>query len=474
MNNIQLNHDQELAFKKLKKFIDDDNQQVFILTGYAGTGKTTLMNMLADELDRRRESFSLMATTGRAAKILSDATGRPARTVHSTIYSFRGFNRNLESVSRDIKMEKSGQLLIDFEAVTLDEDMGRGHIYIIDESSMMSDVKEKDPTQATFGTGKLLNDLFAFNVWGKFIFIGDTAQLAPFTSSFSPALSPDYIRDTYDKQVIHAELRQIMRQENGNDLIQAASKIRNMVTQPAGLRGKWTFFPLRGFRNITIHPNDINLMNSYIRDIKQNGFAHATLIASTNKQCTECAEIVRPALGFTEKRVCVGDLLLITQNNLISGLYNGDQVVVKSIGARELRAQLTFVHVEVEELLSKKRYSQLMIEDILYGSACNLTQKQQQALFIDFYYRMEDKGIGQKDKEFNSRMFTDEYLNALRAVYGYVLTCHKGQGGEWPHVYVSIPRSISFQTDAPKCQWLYTAMTRAKQQLHIADGFYLR
>ena len=153
---------------------------------------------------------------------------------------------------------------------------------------------------------------------------------------------------------------------------------------------------------------------------------------------------------------------------------NGDMVKIKKIGQKRERAGLTFVYVEVKELFTEKVYSQLMIENIVYGSATNLTQIQQKELFIDFFIRMKQKGIKQKSEAFKKEMMDDSYLNALRAVYGYVLTCHKAQGGEWEDVYLDIPRRVSREPKAGTYQWLYTAMTRARNTLHIVDDFYVQ
>ena len=124
-------------------------------------------------------------------------------------------------------------------------------------------------------------------------------------------------------------------------------------------------------------------------------------------------------------------------------------------------------------MLFRSVVKQLLIEDILYSSLSNLKQYDQQALFIDYYHRMKDKRISHKSQEFKDRMRTDPYLNAIRAVYGYALTCHKTQGGEWKDVYLDIPRKLSFETSRPQYQWLYTAVTRAAEQLHIVDDFFI-
>lgn len=152
---------------------------------------------------------------------------------------------------------------------------------------------------------------------------------------------------------------------------------------------------------------------------------------------------------------------------------NGDLVTVEDIIIHERRAGLTFLKVSVKELFTKRVYSQLMIADIIYSNQTNLTQSQQKELFIDFYYRMKDKGISQKSQTFKQNMMNDPYLNALRTVFGYALTCHKAQGGEWDYVYLDIPKSVPALPKPYVYQWVYTAMTRAKRGLYLVDDFWI-
>ena len=417
-NQINLTNDQQRVFDMLVDFISSKTQKVFILCGYAGTGKTTLMRYFINELKRRNELFSLHASTGRAAKILSNITAMRATTVHSLLYKFSDFNQDLEKFDQEIiKKEKGGQLLLQFSTTKADRYLNKDEtFYIIDESSMLSDLEEKNPTQAIFGSGKLLRDLFEYDSLGKFVFVGDVAQLPPVNASFSPALSAQYIEENYQLETVYAELTQIVRQTHGNDLIKSANKVRLLYFDPPVV--KWGKFPLKNYSHIKIMSNQVELLNTYIKDIKANGYNQSTMIAKSNKLCSLFTNAIRPALGFTSPRLCVGDLLMVTQNNLLSGLMNGDIVKVTQIGNRIQQAKLTFLEIEVEELFSNKRYSQLLIEEILYGQQINLTQTQQQGLFMDFYYRMKAKGIEQKTPAFNQNMMTDVYLNALRAVYG--------------------------------------------------------
>lgn len=152
---------------------------------------------------------------------------------------------------------------------------------------------------------------------------------------------------------------------------------------------------------------------------------------------------------------------------------NGDQVQVVDIGTRERHAGLTFVKVTVQELFSRQTFTQFLIEEILYANQTNLTQPQQKELFIDYYYRMKDRGISQNSREFKDYMYIDPHLNSIRAVYGYALTCHKAQGGEWCKVFLDIPRSMPYKDKPYVYQWVYTAMTRAKEDLYIVDDYWV-
>jgi len=470
---ITLTPTQQRVLDHMLRFIDS-SQQVFILTGYAGTGKTTMMNAFVAELAKRDVQHILMASTGRAAKILSNRANCKATTVHSNIYTFNDFNRDIGKMAEQLEkqqlMESDGQLLLQFTPMSI-EPTAQKHIYIIDEASMISDEEDHNPTQALFGSGRVLHDLLTYDPSGKFLFVGDECQLPPIGQPFSPALSPQYFREKFNIEAVHYQLTQIMRQQSDNDIIVAANKIRQLYQDPPQV--KWGKFPLRNRKHVRLYPSQLQLLNAYIRNIKDNGFNSATLICGTNRLCLSLTNLIRPSLGFNQPVLMPGELLLVTQNNCLSGLMNGDLVKVLQLGTRKRRAGLTFLEVEVEELFTHRVVKQMLIEDILYSSLPNLKQYDQQALFIDYYHRMKDRRISHKSQVFKDFMLTDPYLNAIRAVFGYALTCHKAQGGEWKDVYLDIPRKFSFETSKPEYQWVYTAVTRAADQLHIVDDFFI-
>ena len=475
MSEIILTLGQQKAFDSFKSFLMNRESKVFILKGYAGTGKTTLMRRFVEELNNRNEAFSLLASTGRAAKILANATGYETHTVHSEIYKFTDLNQDLEAVanSREINdVDSTGQLYLNFELTTKSHiGQTKPHYYIIDEASMVSDAVDRNATQAIFGSGQLLSDLFHYDSEGKFIFVGDICQLPPIMQTISPALTPKYIEDNFSIKTYESELTDVVRQSGDNDIVIASQRIRKLYYSPQSW--KWAKFPLKGYKNIHLLGNQASLFAQYIKRIETEGYNSATLIGFSNKQCDVITQIIRPSFGHTVVLVEKGDLLLVTQNNLISGLMNGDLVTVEDIIIQEKRAGLTFLKVSVKELFTKRVYSQLMIADIIYSNQTNLTQSQQKELFIDFYYRMKDKGISQKSQAFKQNMMNDPYLNALRTVFGYALTCHKAQGGEWDYVYLDIPKSVPVLPKPYVYQWVYTAMTRAKKGLYLVDDFWI-
>lgn len=472
---LVLTHSQKFAFERFTSFLDEDDIKVYILKGYAGTGKTTLVRKFIEEMNLRKLNFALLASTGRAAKILSNTTGFHAKTVHSEIYKFIDLNQDLATVAEKKEqnlMDSTGQLFLNFDLWTRDDDeQEEKRFYIVDEASMISDEENQHATQAVFGSGRLLHDLLAFDKKAKFIFVGDACQLPPVNEAMSPALDAGYFHNEFDEKAIESELTQIVRQGEDNDIVLSAQKVRHLYFAPQPW--KWAKFPLKGYKNIHILDSQTELIAKYIETVREHDFNTATMICLTNRQASQVTQIVRPAFGHVGSLLEKGDLLLVTQNNLISGLMNGDLVVVENVGEQERRAGLTFVKIIVKELFTQQCYSQLLIAEVLYGNLTNITQYQHRDLMIDFYYRMKELKISQKSDFFKVMMMEDPYLNALRAVFGYSLTCHKAQGGEWDMVFLDIARNVPALNKPYVYQWVYTAMTRARKDLYVVKDFWL-
>ncbi len=482
---IKLTTSQDKVLKQILDFVNISKDRVFILKGYAGTGKTTLMRFLIKALAEKGKHYRLLASTGRAAKVLanlSEANGQTS-TIHSMVYSFNGLNKEFEE-KEEPKVDKDGQLFLVFEPSKLDEKSSPETVYIVDEASMVSDVVTKDVTQAKFGDGRLLKDLLSYDQrsGSKFLFVGDPCQLPPIEQYYSPALMKDYFRQQFGVTAQEAQLTEIMRQQGVSGIVDASKQIRSLYnsapenSQVYGFQKLWGFLPFRRYRDILLHPNLESMLNDYVSKVKSSGLNSAVCICRSNRACSQLSEMIRHKLGYTDSRIQQGDLLMVIQNNMPTGLMNGDMVTVESISQQTTtRAQLTFRQVKVKELFTGKTYSTLLIEDIAYQGRLNLDSRQQQALFVDFIYRMKDKGITQKQKKaFYDAMFCDPYLNALRCVFGYAITCHKSQGGEWEEVYVHVPRNITLNPTKETYQWVYTSMTRARKTLHMIDDFYIK
>lgn len=483
--NIELTTSQKNVLNQILEFVNNSSDRVFILKGYAGTGKTTLMRFLILELEEKHKDYRLLASTGRAAKVLANLSNRngSTSTIHSMVYSFNGLNKEFDEKEEPV-VDKNGQLFLVFEPSKINETEVPETIYIVDEASMVSDVVTKNVTQAKFGEGRLLKELLDYDKRenSKFVFVGDPCQLPPIEEYYSPALMKDYYLKVFGMTAQEAQLTEIMRQEGTSGIIDASKKIRGLYNQAPnditmyGSQRLWGFLPFRQYKDIQLHPNLEIMTDEYVRKIKESGLNSAVCICRSNRACSELSASIRNKLGFVYGRIQVGDLLMVIQNNMPTGLMNGDMVTIEELGPKtESRSGLTFREVTVKELFTQKTIKSLVIEEIVNQSRLNLDSAQQQALFIDFIVRMRAKGITQKEsKAFYHAMFNDPYLNALRCVYGYAITCHKSQGGEWEDVYVHVPRNITLNPTKETYQWIYTSMTRAKKTLHMIDDFYIK
>lgn len=486
MADFTLSAQQNQILDTLKKFIYKDDTKVFILKGYAGTGKTTLMRFLIQDLKKNKKKFRLLAPTGRAAKVLSNICGTDATTIHSMIYAFKDLNKDLsDTKDSDLNISRTGQLFLNFEAVTLDEEDDAPSIYIIDESSMVADTEERNVTQARFGTGKLLTELLAFDPRpeSKFVFVGDPCQLPPIQEVQSPALNPDYFKKHFNISAKEQSLTKIFRQSDGSTLIPASQQIRKLCESAPekesfyGYQKVWGRVPLRHCRETSLYSDFDEMTDEYVEIVNKEGYNSAIFITPSNKKCSELSSQIRSKLGFSSTKLQPEDLLMVIQNNFPTGLMNGDMVEVVDVMYEKSfrRANLTFVPVKVKELFSKREVSSLLLEDTLYSNILNLDSANQTALFIDFVQRMKKKGITQKGSRqlFRDSMLHDPFLNALRCNFGYAVTCHKSQGGEWKNVFVDISNKLLNPTKE-KYQWIYTAVTRTRKYIHLLNKPYIQ
>jgi len=464
---IILNRDQQEALQALKRFVEHPAADTFVLKGYAGTGKTFLMQHFAGWLRDNNYDFSLLASTGRAATVLRGKTGFDASTVHGELYRFSRVDGDEEDLPHDAPADHFGQMLLQFALRPPDE--GK-RIYIIDEASMLASELSPEEGVVSFGSGQLLPDFFAAAGNNKIIFVGDPGQLPPVGQAFSPALDMDWLASE-QRTAISMTLEKIERNDAGNDILVLASNVRNLVPRPDI---KFPRLPARHLNNVLLHDSDHELFEAYLDNYNRKGPAGALAVARSNKMVADINRNMRKELfGEADLPLKEGDILMVVQNNHAVPLTNGDFVEVTNLGEMELHVHLRFQRIHVKALLSGKEHEMLIALDVLYGNESNLTRDQSRMLMIDFSRRMRQKKIRVNSEIYKQRMMKDKVLNCLKAKFGYAVTCHKAQGGEWDDVYLFLNNKMYGMPQAELFRWWYTAVTRAKKRLHLTNGWWL-
>ncbi len=475
-----LNESQKAAMAALKKFLKSKHQ-IFILNGAAGTGKTTLVKSLCNHLKKQNISFNLTATTGRAAKVLSSKAGHNAITVHSLLYFFDEVSGNARE-GEDPWESETGQLYLNFglRSPQVTQDEPHPEVIIVDEASMLSHMPSEGIQTARFGSGCLLNDLLEFaGITTKLIFVGDNYQLPPVSdSALSAALSQKYWLDN-SKTAELFTLNEIVRQEADNEILQVATHFRKQIQPP---QSKWlTPMPVPMKRNFFTTTGSHEFFEAFFDAVNNNGVEQSVAICHSNRHAHLLNEQVRKKLhGKTDLQV--GDLLMVIQNSYCTNLVNGDQVTVEEVSDIEYRAGFHFIEVKVKSLFSNQVYDTLLIQELLYNTQPGLEPDEVKRLLIDFDQRMKNRKIKRNSGMYKDFLRKDIYVNALRAKFGYALTVHKAQGGEWNNVFLYLHNSIFapvYDRKKPNGRhpdgaekyhrWFYTAVTRAKVKLVAND-----
>jgi ATP-dependent exoDNAse (exonuclease V) alpha subunit len=465
---IQLNSQQSEAFEQLLGFLEDSDAKIFILKGYAGTGKTTLLQYLGNHLNERHKVFSLLAPTGRAAAVLSAKTGLRAHTIHSELYHFKEIEGDADPEKKNPTADDFGQMSLRFDIRNPDDQSEK--LYIIDEASMVSDEKNDQTSFATFGSGHLLTDLLRLAGKNKLIFAGDPCQLPPVGSTKSPALSTAHF-SRLGLGTFSYELTQILRQKQDSEVLKLATRVRKMTG--ISFNTKWIKIPAVPSSQIQIQSYE-NLKESYIRKVISEGTEKLIGIALSNKNCMDINESTRLRLyGTANAPVQRGDLLMITQNNYLVPLTNGDFAKVEWVGAQESVKGISFIQVQVKAQLTDKLHKVLLCTEPLYSGNQNLNGFQQRQLMIAFSQRMRSKGLKPKSVGYYDEMKKDPYLNSLRANFGYAVTCHKSQGGEWDEVFFFLNKGMYVMEPPELSRWWYTGITRAKENLHLVKEWWI-
>lgn len=486
---MNLSQQQSQALTLIRNFVTDKNQTIFILKGYAGTGKTTLIKSLIPEISSLGKKVRLLAPTGRAAKVLSQKAAYPASTIHRAIYALDKMqvvrhNEQGELIptlhfEKNPDMRSKGSDNLQFWFSLRRHDTGHdpaANIHIIDESSMVGSRPVHDET-LHFGTDILLDDLLTFvqpHLGGKIIFVGDPVQLPPVGDNRSAALDEAFFRSR-GLAVSSFELTEVFRQKDNSIILQNAMLIRNLLQTEQ--RNQFCFERKTGeVEDMT--PEQV--INSCCEHTHQPEIGDSVVLCYTNAQVKEYNDAIRCRYFPGINRVVAGDILQVVRNHYNLGIefYNGDFVKVLSVsdqvetlsvpvwtdasGTRQrLIVSLDFRNAEL--LLENGQQTQCKIIDTLLQSRePTLSPLQNVALYINF--RMRHPELKPNDEAFSETLMQDPYFNAIRVKYGYAITGHKSQGGEWDTVYVDYSGRTGLHDDS--LRWVYTTTTRARKRLY--------
>lgn len=476
---MEYTYQQKSALSAIESFLASD-KSIFILKGYAGTGKTTIIKPVLNLANSLKKSCFLMAPTGRAAKILTEKTGQSATTIHKAIYELS----NIEAIEGDEREESKVEFRFPLRQMTDSRKPGPivspdSAVIIIDEASMVGSRKSTGDL-FLFGSGVLLNDVITFSrldEGGKIIFVGDPAQLPPVGDPDSYALDASYL-NARGLFVDSFELTEVIRQGTESTILSNAIKLRSLIQR--GIRTDLVLDRKEG--EVEEIPME-NIASHFCEICPTPSTKGPIVICYSNKKAAAYNnEIRRIYFPDKDETVQVGDRLIIVGNNYSNQnreILNGEfGIVVDSSSAVEKQIGLVYVNDGSEKKKCIKfelsfRDVTLQFEDgiviktkildtLLGSSQPNVTYQEQCALMSNF--RLRHKELKANTPEFVRALMSDPYYNALRAKYGYAITCHKAQGGEWDTTFVDFSGRVGLNKDC--LRWSYTAVTRASSMMY--------
>lgn len=445
--------EQEIAVKSLSEFLlSTANETVFVLRGYAGTGKTSLVGALVKAMDKLQQKSVLLAPTGRAAKVFSAYAGHPAFTIHKKIYRQQSFSNEVSNFS-------------------INDNLTTHTLYIVDEASMISN---EGLSGSMFGTGRLLDDLVEFVYSGagcRLLLMGDTAQLPPVGEEQSPALVTEALKG-YGLNVIEVDLTQVVRQVQASGILWNATQIRRLIAEEECY--SLPKIKVSGFPDIKVVPGD-ELIETLTGCYEKDGMDETIVVCRSNKRANIYNKGIRAQILYREDELNTGDLLMIAKNNYywterykeMDFIANGEIAVVRRV--RRTRELYGFRFAEM--VLSFPDYNDFEIEanlllDTLHSDAPALPKTENDRLF---YSVLEDYADITVKRERMKKMKADPHYNALQVKYAYAVTCHKAQGGQWQNVFLDQGYMSDEYLTPDYFRWLYTAFTRASKTLYLVN-----
>lgn len=444
--------DQLKALEKISDFLyAGTKDQIFLLTGYAGTGKSSLIGSLVKTLSEFGQKTLLLAPTGRAAKIFSSYAAHQAFTIHKKIY----------------RQEKFGEGTPHF---SLSENLHTHTLFIVDEASM---IHNESADHSLFGMGRLLDDLIEY-VYGaeecRILLIGDNAQLPPVKQEYSPALDREVLR-SYSLQVMEATLTGIVRQAETSGILYNATTLRNALR--CHETDHYPRLLVNGFADVQ-RITGMELIDEIGDAYRRDGMEETIVISRSNKRVNAYNNGIRSRVLYREEELSAGDILMITKNNYfwVAGyehldfLANGEFVEVLRVRGEEEMYGFRFCNVLLYHRDYEIEFEAKILLDVLHTEVPGLTREQHELLFSRV---MEDYAeITQKRKKYR-KVRENPYFNALQVKYGYAITCHKAQGGEWKNVFLDLGYIQQSYMGDNFYRWLYTSVTRSSQKLYLVN-----
>lgn len=451
---------QDVVLLQLSEFVfDTSKESLYLLKGYAGTGKTSIIGLLVNNLWETKKSAVLMAPTGRAAKVISNYSGKEAFTIHKKIYF--------------PKKEKSGGLKF-----VMQPNKHRNTIFIVDEASMISDAATDSKF---FENGSLLDDLIQYVYSGfkcKLLLIGDVAQLPPVKSDLSPALSPTTLELNYNKNVQSMELDEVVRQGQESGILNNATRLRETIEDSFYESFKFNVGP---FTDIVRLIDGYEIMDAINSSYSESGQEETAIIVRSNKRANLYNQQIRNRILFNENELSAGDLLMVVKNNYYwlksnsdaGFIANGDIIKILEIFSIQELYGFNFAKVKVKmvDYPNMKPFETVLLLDTISAESPSLTYEDSNTLYQEVMKDYEHetsnykKFLGVKN---------NPHFNALQVKFSYAITCHKSQGGQWNTVFVEQPY-LPNGIDKDYLRWLYTAVTRAKDKLYLIgfkDDFF--
>jgi exodeoxyribonuclease-5 len=443
--------DQEVAISSLTDFLTSDKQfEIFLLSGFAGTGKTTLISTFVKTLSNFKIKSYLMAPTGRAAKVLSNYSGKRAHTIHRSIY----FIQSPDGVPH----------------FALGENKRSNTVFIVDEASMVSTFSGITD-KGSFTPRDLLEDLLEYVYSAdncKLIFVGDKGQLPPVGMEKSPALDSKFLSEHYSFDIVTAELKDVVRQESQSGILDLSLQLREFEEE----------IPLLKHNNTdAIALSGLDLQDAIESAINEYGQDNVMIVTRSNKRANLFNQQIRHRILWQEDDINAGDVMMVVHNNYYwlepkseaGFIANGELMEIKKISKREEIFGFEFVDV-VARFIDYPNMADVEVKimtQAINAESANVPRDQLKELF----YRIasEEYPMERNKRIRNKKVMENPYFQALQVKFGYAVTCHKSQGGQWPVVFIDQGYFVPDMWNKEYMRWLYTAVTRASEKLYLVN-----